>query len=98
MCTKKLAHYLERGYTLDMAVMGSLEPHQAVLHHRMVNEVVVAGALNIEMCTRTSGTDAVTARVHSGDAAGGSRLCIAPLQRLCDDSKISNYTVPHTQT
>jgi len=37
------------GYTLNMAVTGSLEPHQAVLHHGTVNEVVVAGALNSEM-------------------------------------------------
>jgi len=38
------------GYTLNMAVTGSLEPHQAVVHHRTANEVVVAGALNSEMC------------------------------------------------
>ena len=44
--------------------------------------------------TRTSGSDGDIAHVHSGDAAAGSRLCIAPLQRLCDDSKLSNCTVP----
>ena len=38
------------GYTLNMAVMGSLEPHQAIVHHGMANEVVVAGALNSEKC------------------------------------------------
>ena len=38
------------GYTLDMAVTGSLEQHQAVVHHWMANEVIVAGALNSEMC------------------------------------------------
>jgi len=37
------------GYTLNMAVMGSLETHQAVVHHGTANEVVVAGALNSEM-------------------------------------------------
>ena len=37
-------------YTLDMAVTGSLEPHQAVVHHGTANEVLVAGALNSEMC------------------------------------------------
>jgi len=37
------------GYTLDMAVTGSLEPHQAVVHHGTANEVVVAGTLNSEM-------------------------------------------------
>jgi len=37
------------GYTLNMAVTGSLEPHQAVVHHGTANEVVVAGALNSEM-------------------------------------------------
>jgi len=74
------------GYTLKMAVMGSLEPHQAVVHHGMANEVVVAGALNSE--TRTSGSDPATARVHTGNAAD-SCLCIAPPQRLCDDSKLS---------
>jgi len=36
------------GYTLDMAVTGRLE--QAIVHHWMANEVVVAGALNNEMC------------------------------------------------
>ena len=34
------------GYTLDMAVTGSLEPHQAVVHYGTANEVVVAGALD----------------------------------------------------
>jgi len=29
-----------------MAVTGSLEPRQAVVHHGTANEVVVAGALN----------------------------------------------------
>ena len=38
------------GYTLNMAVMGSLEPRQAVVHHGTANEVVVAGALNSETC------------------------------------------------
>jgi len=38
------------GYTLNMAVTGSLEPHQAVVHHGMANEVVVAGALNSKKC------------------------------------------------
>jgi len=38
------------GYTLDMAVTGSLEPHQALVHHGTANEVVVAGAPNSEMC------------------------------------------------
>jgi len=38
------------GYTLNMAVMGSLQPRQAVVHHRTANEVVVAGALNSETC------------------------------------------------
>ena len=38
------------GYTLNMTVTVSLEPHQAVVHHGTVNEVVVAGALNSEMC------------------------------------------------
>jgi len=40
------------GYTLNMTVMGRLEPHQAVVHHRTANEVVVAGALNSEMCDK----------------------------------------------
>jgi len=40
------------GYTLNMAVTGSLEPHQAVVHHRTANEVVVAGVLNSEMCDK----------------------------------------------
>jgi len=38
------------GYTLNMAVTGTLEPYQTVIHHRTANEVVVAGALNSEMC------------------------------------------------
>ena len=38
------------GYTLNMTVTVSLELHQAVLHHGTVNEVVVVGALNSEMC------------------------------------------------
>jgi len=38
------------GYTLNMAVTGSLEPHQAVVHHGTTNEVVVTGALSSEMC------------------------------------------------
>ena len=38
------------GYTLNMAVTGSLQPHQAVVHHGTANEVVVASALNSEMC------------------------------------------------
>ena len=38
------------GYTLNMAMMGSLEQHQAVMHHGTANEVAVAGALNSEMC------------------------------------------------
>ena len=36
------------GYTINMAVTGSLEPHQAVVHHGTANEV--AGALNSEKC------------------------------------------------
>jgi len=40
------------GYTLDMAVTGSLELHQAVLHHGTANKVVVGGALNSEMCDK----------------------------------------------
>ena len=36
-------------YTLNMAVIGSLEPYQAVMHHRTADEVVVAGALNSEI-------------------------------------------------
>ena len=39
-------------YTLNMTVMGSVEPQQAVVHHGMANEVVVAGALNSEMCDK----------------------------------------------
>jgi len=31
------------GYTLDMAVKGSLELYQAIVHHGTANEVVVAG-------------------------------------------------------
>jgi len=37
------------GYTINMAVMRSLEPYQAVVHHGTANEVVVTGALNSEM-------------------------------------------------
>ena len=37
------------GYTINMAVMRSLEPYQAVVHHGTANEVVVAGALNSEI-------------------------------------------------
>jgi len=33
-----------------MTVTGSLEQHQAVMHHETANEVVVASALNSEMC------------------------------------------------
>ena len=36
------------GYTFNMTVTGSLEPHQAVVHHGTANEV--AGALNSEKC------------------------------------------------
>ena len=43
---------------------------------------------NARCVTRTSGSDAATARVHSGDAADGSCLCVAPLQHLCEDSKL----------
>jgi len=33
-----------------MAVMGSLEPHKAVVHHHgMANEVLFAGVLNSKM-------------------------------------------------
>ena len=39
------------GYTLDMAVTGSLE-HQAVVHHGTANEVVITGALNSEICDK----------------------------------------------
>ena len=42
-------------------------------------------------------SDAATARVHSGNATAGSQLCLAPMQCLCDNSKLSNCTVPHTQ-
>ena len=42
-----------------MAVTGSLEPHQAVVHHWTVNEVVVAGVLN------NSITFQVNCRTHS---------------------------------
>ena len=38
------------GYALNMAVMGSLEPCQAVVHHGTANEVVVVSALNSETC------------------------------------------------
>jgi len=38
------------GYTLNMAVTGSLEPLQAVVHHGQANEVVVAGALSSKKC------------------------------------------------
>ena len=38
------------GYTLDMTVTGSLGSHQPVVHHWTSKEVVVAGALNSEMC------------------------------------------------
>jgi len=37
------------GYTLNLAVTGSLE-RQAVVHHGTANEVIVDGALNSEMC------------------------------------------------
>ena len=37
------------GYTLNMAVTGSLEPHQTIVHHGTANEVIVAGALNSQM-------------------------------------------------
>ena len=40
----------DAGYTLNMAVMGSLE--QAVVHHRKANEVIVPGALNSEKCNK----------------------------------------------
>jgi len=36
------------GYALDMAVTGSLEPRQAVVHHGTANEVVYD--LNSETC------------------------------------------------
>jgi len=36
-------------YTLNTAVTGSLEPHQAVVNHGTADEVVVAGALNSEI-------------------------------------------------
>ena len=36
-------------YTLNMAVTGSLEPHQTVVHLGTADEVVVASALNSEM-------------------------------------------------
>ena len=85
------------GYTLNMAVTGNLKLHQAVVHHGTANEFVVASALNSKVCDENVRLYAATARVHSGDAADGSRLCIAPLQRLCDTSKLSNCTVPLTQ-
>jgi len=37
------------GYAINMVVTGSLEPHQAVMHHRMANEVVVSDTFNSEM-------------------------------------------------
>jgi len=37
-------------YTLNMAVTGSLELHQTVVYHGTANEIVVASALNSEMC------------------------------------------------
>ena len=75
------------GYTLNMAMTGSLKLHQAAVHHGMTDEVVVAGALNSERsiarCVmRTSGSDAATARVHMDNAADSYHLCIAPPQRL----------------
>ena len=36
------------GYTLNM----SLETHQTVVYHGTANEVIVAGALNSEMCDK----------------------------------------------
>jgi len=33
-----------------MTVTGSLEPYQAIVHHRTANEVVVTSALNSEIC------------------------------------------------
>jgi len=39
-------------YTLNMAVTGSLEPHQAVVHHGTANAVVVASVFNSEMCEK----------------------------------------------
>ena len=56
------------GYTLNMAVMGSLELHQAIVHHGTPNEVVVVGILNSEMCDENIRSDATTARIHSGNA------------------------------
>ena len=73
------------------------EPGAAVVYHRKANEVVVAGALNSETCEENVWLDAATTRVHNGNAADGSHLCIAPVQPLCDNSKLCNYTVPHTQ-
>ena len=40
------------GYTLNMAMTGSLELHQACVHHRTASEVVVVGILNSEMCDK----------------------------------------------
>ena len=62
-----------------MTVTGSLEPHQAVVHHGTANEVVVVARSIARCVTRTSSSDAATARVHSGDAANSSRLFFASL-------------------
>jgi len=40
------------GYTLNMVVTGSLEPHQAIVHHWTANEVIVTSALNSEKCDK----------------------------------------------
>jgi len=37
------------GHALDTVMTGSLEPHQAVMHHGPADEVIVAGAPNSEM-------------------------------------------------
>ena len=37
------------GHALGTVMTGSLEPHQAVMHHRPADEVVVTSALNSEM-------------------------------------------------
>ena len=77
----------------NMAVMGSLELHQAKVHHGTAYDVVVAGALNTRCVTRTSGSDTSTVRVHTGHATD-SCLYIAPPQRLCGDSKLSQLHCP----
>jgi len=69
----------------------------SLLRQRQRFQEIRTSPFSQPLLTRTSGSDAVATRVHSGDAADGSSLCIAPLHYLCDNSKLSNCTVPHTQ-